>query len=313
MGPSFVAHCRQKAAEELEAEFREDNVINSEDTEVKGFRLQAEGLWRKKFGNFLKYIPGVGSREEAKSPVVEDQDGEEECGTPPVGTTRTLRRLWKLMTDINTDLMLRDSLASSKPAVLQGVEQDMYFLATVSPWFLASRCVNSVPRLYRFEEEAKKSLATFHNALDFVFRVHVAFAQIVEKQNEKKNQIPELKRKFEVPSNHSLFSSPETLEDFREGVQNASHLGRVLPSRCHHAGSNLLICYSFLDSASVSGRIDHLAWPSFICAFGAATKIQPLQYDVSFLESALSKEFEPAERRKVQAKSRRPQVWWKTW
>ena len=76
MGPSFVAHCRQKAAEELEAEFREDNCINADDTEGKGFRLQAEGLWRKKFGNFLKYIPGVGSREEVKN-LVEDQDGKD--------------------------------------------------------------------------------------------------------------------------------------------------------------------------------------------------------------------------------------------
>jgi hypothetical protein len=178
---SFLGACRKKAADELEQELQEAEIFDdgADVQEANSLRKQA-AAW------FSAALPlwAAGANKEADAPRRQDETVRHSLTPHPDDLQEVLRefegaydRLWNIMTDINTDLMLLQGLqagdgeASGLARNLRAVDESH------AQYQVLSQAAGALSRIREADQDSFRALGVFHQELERLLACEVWCSQ----------------------------------------------------------------------------------------------------------------------------------------
>ena len=176
---TFLGTCKRKAAEELESELQEAELFeNGADVqEANSLRKQA-AAW------FSAALPwGVGAKE---AELAKKQDDKVRHSTTPHGDDLqevllefdgAYDRLWNIMTDINTDLMLLQGLQSGE-SQSSGLTRSLRAVdESHMQYQVLVQAAGALARIREADQESFRALGAFHQELERLLSCEVWCSQ----------------------------------------------------------------------------------------------------------------------------------------
>lgn len=180
-GHSFLSNCRRKAAEEIEVELQEAELFDdgADDQEANSLRKQA-AAW------LSAALPVWGTpAKEAAEPAKKRDDKLWHSLTPHADDLQeallefdgAYDRLWNIMTDINTDLMLLQGLHSSESET-SGLTRSLRAVDESHVQYpVLSQAAGALIRIREADQESFRSLGMFHQDLERLLSCEVWCSQ----------------------------------------------------------------------------------------------------------------------------------------
>jgi len=177
---SFISTCRAKAAEELKAELEEAEIFDdgADVQEANSLRKQA-AAWISGF-SVLPWGGGKGVE------PAQNEDGKMRHSlTPHVDDLQdvllefegTYDRLWNVMTDINTDLMLLQGLQSSESET-SGLARSLRAVDESHLQYpVLAQAAGALARIREADQESFRALGEFHQELERLLSCEVWCSQ----------------------------------------------------------------------------------------------------------------------------------------
>lgn len=175
---SFLGACRKKATDELEAELQEEEIFDdsADVQEANSLRKQA-AAW------LSAALPWTGASKE-EAPKQQDRGVRHSLTPHSDDLHEVLRefegaydRLWNIMTDINTDLMLMqglqsgDSEASGLAWNLRAVDESH------AQYQVLSQAAGALSRIREADRDSSRALGNFHQELERLLACEVWCSQ----------------------------------------------------------------------------------------------------------------------------------------
>ena len=174
----FLQTCRMKAAEELEAEIQEDALFDegADAHEATSLRKQAVA-W------FSAALPWASAAREAEQ-VKKDEKVRYSLGPHAedlqevlLEFDRAYDRLWRVMTDINTELLMVQGLQSNEFETT-GLASSLRAVEESHPQFTAlQQAAGALIRIRHADQESYRALGVFHQDLERLLSCEVWSSQ----------------------------------------------------------------------------------------------------------------------------------------
>lgn len=164
---SFMSSCRTKAAEDLEVELQEAEIFDD------GADIQEALSLRKQASAWLSAALPWGAAKDTE-PAKKDDDKVRHSLTPHVDDLQEVLlefegaydRLWNVMTDINTDLMLLQGLQSSESET-SGLAQSLRAVEESHVQYpVLAQAAGALARIREADQESFRALGGFHQELE---------------------------------------------------------------------------------------------------------------------------------------------------
>jgi hypothetical protein len=179
-GHSFLSNCRRKAAEDIEVELQEAELFDdgTDDQEANSLRNQA-AAW------LSAALPVWGTSAKEAEPAKKQDQKFRHSLTPHVDDLQEVLleldgaydRLWNIMTDINTDLMLLQGLQSSESET-SGLTRSLRAVDESHVQYpVLSQAAGALIRIREADQESFRSLGMFHQDLERLLSCEVWCSQ----------------------------------------------------------------------------------------------------------------------------------------
>lgn len=202
---SFLGACRKKAAEELEIELQEAEIFDD------GADVQEANSLRKQAAAWLSAaLPWAGASKEAEAPKQQERGVRHSLTPHPDDLQEVLRefegaydRLWNIMTDINTDLMLMQGLQSGDDES-SGLARNLRAVdESHAQYQVLTQAAGALSRIREADQDSLRALGNFHQELERLLACEVWCSQEAVVALEKaKERMDVASTRLKVIRNH---------------------------------------------------------------------------------------------------------------